>query len=244
MDIPLYSKSKGRKSQILGAALYRLFDSSSFCLHAQMRQAGSENEEFKDQLERVANGTFSIKDWESWKTQDLATMVEPTSSSFTDEATMLCARKVDMISFNTHHLKKTGNPIAKLKAENSPGASAFDSESAQGLRNTLFLSKGARVVLTSNLWTEAKLVNGSNGIVEYLVYKEGADSSKDLPSLVICHFPAYTGPSFLPGSVRLVPIVPKTVTWYSKGLQYSRSQFSLILSWALTIHKSQGIKCY
>ena len=240
MDIPLYSQRKGTNAQNLGAVLYKLFDNSSFCLRAQMRQAGSENEVFRDQLERIANGKFSIQDWESWKSQDFATMSDTAKSMFTNEATMLCARKADMTSFNTHHLKNTGNPIAKLKAENSSGASAFDSESAQGLRNSLYLSKGAKVVLTSNLWTEAKLVNGSNGTVEFLVYKEGRDASTDLPSMIICKFPDYTGPSFLPGTDGLVPIVPKRVTWYSKGVQYSRSQFSLILSWALTIHKSQG----
>ena len=240
MDIPLYSKRKGTNAQNLGAVLYKLFDNSSFCLLAQMRQAGSENETFREQLERLANGKFSIQDWESWRYQEFATMSEQDKSMFTNEATMLCARKADMTSFNTHHLKNTGNPITKLKAENSPGASAFDSESAQGLRNSLYLSKGAKVVLTSNLWTEAKLVNGSNGTVEFLVYKEGTIAGRDLPSIVICKFPDYTGPSFLPGTDRLVPIVPKRVTWYSKGVQYSRSQYSLILSWALTIHKSQG----
>ena len=78
-----------------------------------MRQAGSENEVFRDQLERIANGKFSIQDWESWKSQDFATMSDTAKSMFTNEATMLCARKADMTSFNTHLIKNTGKPIAK-----------------------------------------------------------------------------------------------------------------------------------
>ena len=72
--------------------------------------------------------------------------------------------------FNAYHLKRTGNPIARLRDANSTGASAFDAGEAQGLRNLIYLSKGAKIVLTSNLWASAKLVNGSQGSVEYLIY--------------------------------------------------------------------------
>ena len=74
MDTALYSKqkkSKGQNAQMLGSVLYRLFDESSHCLQAQMRQAGAENLEFREQLERLAIGEFSVNDWESWKTQGI-----------------------------------------------------------------------------------------------------------------------------------------------------------------------------
>ena len=109
-----------------------------------MRQTGNTNEDFRKQLERLATGKFSIQDWKSWKSQDLGTMKEMNKQSFINEGTMLCAKKADMTRFNTYHLKNTGHPITKLKAENSKGASSFDSDSAQGLRNSLFLSKGAK----------------------------------------------------------------------------------------------------
>ena len=144
---------------------------------------------------------------------------------FLDNATMLCAKKVDMIAFNSHHLRKTGNPIAKLGAINSQGAAVFDADSAQGLKNKLFLSVGAKIVLTSNIWTEAKLVNGSQGTVEYSIYGEGKDPSKGLPDVVICSFPNYTGPSCIPGTEKLVPVVPLTVTWLAKQKQFSRTLY-------------------
>ena len=117
---------------------------------------------------------------------------------FVDEATMLCANKKDMAEFNTYHLKRTSYPIARLNAINSRGASAFNTDHAQGLSNKSYLSRGAKVVLTQNLWTPAKLVNGSQGTVEVLIFKEGKHPSTHLPDVIICKFPEYCNPSFAP----------------------------------------------
>ena len=240
-DLPLYSDKGGHQFQQRGRLLYRLFDDFSYKLYQQMRQLGAENEEFKEQLERLATGQFTIEDWKTWSKHDIATKTEDERNLFIHQATMLCAMKRDMLEFNLYHLKRTGHPIARLKAENSQGASAFNADHAQGLNNRVYLSRGAKVVLTSNLWTAAKLVNGSQGTVEFLVFKEGNHPSTNLPDLVICKFPEYCGPSFVPNQEKLVPLIPQRATWFEKGEQYSRTQYPLIHSWALTIHKSQGL---
>ena len=205
-----------------------------------MRQAGDENSEFRAELERLATGEFSALDWKKWSMRDLAQMDEKTRKHFMSHGTKLCAMKRNMNSFNISHLKKTGNPICKIKAENSPGASGFPTERAQGLNNLLFLSKGAKIVLTSNIWSEAKLVNGAQGTVEFIIYEEGKFPPNHQPSFIICHFPAYVGPSFLPNSDKLVPLVAVTRNWNDKNKQFSRTQFPVILGWSITIHKSQG----
>lgn len=240
-DLPLYSKKGGHPFQERGRLLYRLFDDLTYQLYQQMRQQGAENEEFKQQLERLATGNFSIDDWKRWSKHDMSQLSENDRNLFVHQATMLCAMKKDMAEFNLYHLKRTGNPIARLNAENSKGATAFSTDLAQGLNNRIYLSRGAKIVLTSNLWTEAKLVNGSQGTVEFLVFKEGKHPSTHLPDLVICKFPDYCGPSFVDNKDKMVPLIPQTATWFDKGGQYSRTQFPLILSWALTIHKSQGL---
>ena len=43
------------------------------------------------------------------------------------------------------------------------GAATFEDDCAQGLKNCIYLAKNAKVVLTSNVWPEAKLVNGAQG---------------------------------------------------------------------------------
>jgi hypothetical protein len=91
---------------------------------------------------------------------------------------MLCAKKKDMADFNLYHLKKTGQLIARLKAVNSTGAATFDADHAQGLKNTTYLSKGAKIVLTSNIW------------VKFQLFKEGKCLSTNLPRLhlTILHY--------------------------------------------------------
>lgn len=240
MDLPLFSTKGGSLIQHQGRAIYKMFDGSSFILKSQMRQQGSENTTFISQLERLATGHFNVDDWRQWSKQDITKLGPEIKDQFIEEGTQLCARKKDQTAFNAYHLRKTGNPIAKVKAINSSGAHSFSADSAQGLRNKIYLSKGAKVVLTSNIWAESKLVNGSQGTVRYIIYKDGKSSGRDLPDLVLVEFPNYVGPSFLSSHDRIVPVVPQKATWYSKK-EFSRVQYPLILSWSLTIHKAQGV---
>ena len=57
---------------------------------------------------RLATGGFSISDWKAWSKHDINQMDDHEKSMFIEEATMLCAKKKDMASFNQYHLKKTG----------------------------------------------------------------------------------------------------------------------------------------
>ena len=241
-DIPLFRKQGiTQKHHQRGRVLYQLFDCDTYHLNIQQRQTGAENEEFRNQLERLAAGEFTVQDWTDWMKQDLNQMSKEEQAMFYEEATMLCAKKKDMAGFNTDHLKDTGNDIAKLSAVNTRGAAKFESDKANGLQNVLYLAKGAKVVLTSNLWSEAKLVNGSQGEVIGIIYKGGKSTKDSLPDVVLVRFPEYTGPSCLPNQEKIVPLTPQTCTWIEDGKQYSRTQYPLLLSWALTIHKAQGM---
>jgi len=96
-------------------------------------------------------------------------------------------------------------------------------------------------MLTRNLWTEKGLCNGSMGIVKHIVYQEG-DSPPNLPLAVIVQFDSfYTGPSICEDQSRCVPTVPLTNASDLHGSAYERQQLPLRLSWAVTIHKSQGL---
>ena len=99
------------------------------------------------------------------------------------------------------------------------------------------LANSARVMLTSNLWVDVGLVNGAMGTVKAICYRIGGPP--DLSIAVMVRFDSYSGPTFPDGTV---PITPLRRSWSSSGGHCSRLQLPLKLAWAVTIHKSQGLK--
>lgn len=51
-------------------------------------------------------------------------------------------------------------------------------------------------------------------------------------------FDKYTGPTFYNDSI---PILPVTASFQKSGVNCSRKQFLLMLGYAISIHRSQGI---
>ena len=81
-------------------------------------------------------------------------------------------------------------------------------------------------MLTSNLWTERGLVNGSMGSIYDITKDEGVSISA-LPSILLVRFNDYIGPDFIPGSPRIVPIFPATQQFEYKGVACAYTQFPL-----------------
>ena len=94
-------------------------------------------------------------------------------------------------------------------------------------------------MLTSNLWTEVGLCNGSFGTIEQIWFGENM-GPPNLPVAVLVHFPSYTGPAFLGACPKCIPVPPKVFEWMADGKHLSRQQVPLRLRYAMTIHKSQG----
>lgn len=97
-------------------------------------------------------------------------------------------------------------------------------------------------MLTKNIWQSRGLYNGSLGTVRGVVYNADVPQSSP-PYCILVEFDEYHGPSAVTNSNRhIVPIIPETVPFdQSCGKSGSRIQFPLVLGWAITIHKAQGL---
>jgi hypothetical protein len=73
-------------------------------------------------------------------------------------------------------------------------------------------------MLTSNLWTEIRLVNGSQGTIRDISWQ--STDLTDMPLVLLVEFDEYSGPLF-PNYGLFVPIFPVTCTFEYKGVACS-----------------------
>ena len=125
-------------------------------------------------------------------------------------------------------LKQLNMPIAHCFAEQR-NKHAHQSIDEEQFPLKFLLAIGQQVMLTTNLWVQAGLVNNSLGKFIDIVYK----SNEQLPSLpyfVVVEFLYYKGPLWDVLNPTYVPISPIT-----RG---SRRQLPLRMAWDLTIRKA------
>ena len=118
--------------------------------------------------------------------------------------------KTVLLSTTLKKLKFSGKPIARIEAlHNNSFAASTKPDDAAGLYPVVFLSVGACVMLTANLWPEVGLCNGAAGTVQHILYQE-YKNPPDLPIAALVNFAHFDGPSFLDHHHHCVPIPPIT----------------------------------
>ena len=241
-DKPMFtSEGKLLLCQSRGKMLFHLFN-RTIIFDEIMRQQGDDQKEFRNVLDRLADGNFNKEDFYFLAQRNLSgdQISDIERTDFLKNATKLCARNKDLISHNITRIKDLGTPIAVIKSENSDKAVAnILAAKAHGLPSQVMLAKGCKVILTSNLWKQAGLTNGAKGVVKYIVYEKGL-KPKALPNMVIVQFDQYIGPSYLEDFSKCVPIVPIRRDWYSGKKACWRYMLPLKPAYGTTIHTSQG----
>jgi hypothetical protein len=143
-----------------------------------------------------------------------------------------------------------GVPSITIDAMNSTAvAAAADDEDMGELTNQLHLCLDARVMIHRNLCVEHGLCNGTIGIVHDIIVNDTG-----FVTAVVLRVrratptqDGYKGPAYREGddgvdaSEVLVAINRRSTQIHKDGVLHERHQFPLMLAWALTIHKAQGL---
>ena len=174
-----------------------------------------ELETFLEVTERVGNLTWTLADhaWLARRNRSALTAAEvkefeqapmlmdtrkqkrgASEGEDADGADLVNARELEKLA------RKTGEPILEIRGHHDKPekdkdlrAELLPDDSFRGLAGTLRLCRGARVLLTQNLWVEAGLMNGALGYVRGYVWPSGGDprskeSKKRAPICVVIEF--------------------------------------------------------
>jgi hypothetical protein len=225
-----------------GQAAYQLFDRTIFLTTVQ-RQAGDEQARFRQALQELREVKLSIPSWNLLSSRVQAKLTQSEVDSFRD-ALRVYSTKARVNEYNYEHMVRLNAPAIQVEAKNQgKGAAQASSDNAGNLCNKFPAAKGARVMLTINLWQPAGLVNGAQGIVYDITWNAGADPYKDPPAVIMVDFDSYDGPSYLTTTEgrKICPIIPVTRDFLVGNETCARTQFPLIVAFAITVHKCQSL---
>ncbi|XP_052128693.1 uncharacterized protein LOC127750623 [Frankliniella occidentalis] len=240
-DRPIYSYNQ---KCALSQCGYNAMRNIQSCIVLNKIHRQTDNQ-FLNILTNISEGGVTKEDFEVLKTRMKGVTFE--DDAFKD-ALHLFATKEEVRNFNISklgQLKDSNNhvvPVLKVEARtNCVKAKKATTDEAQGLEQNLYLAKGCNIMLRTNLWLAKGLVNGAMGKIVDILYNVNTEVSINHPTVLLCEFDTYTGPSIIPGS-NIVPVPTMFSSWTNQHNEsLSRIQFPIALSYACSIHKSQGL---
>ncbi|KAK3917520.1 ATP-dependent DNA helicase, partial [Frankliniella fusca] len=203
--------------------------------------------DFQSVLNNIGDGSITSADYNFLKTRFTTSVSKTERVSFKDSVHLFSTR-LEVVNFNRErlaNLKTSANerlPVARVPAiHNTKRAELGTVTEAEGLHSVLYLARGARIMLKSNLWTEKGLVNGAIGTIVDIIYEEEKNPPYVSPGIIIVRFDNYDGP-YLDNDLKTVPISQQTKSWTSNsGENMTRTQFPIVLCYACSIHQSQSL---
>ena len=146
-----------------GYAIYQLFTTVIILNHIERQNGQSRSDADFRSLLRLRSGEITEDDWRLLLS---GSPNKANNSHLFDTAVRLFYDRLTVFQYNQDRLKALGRPIARINAiHSSPTAAAAQADDAGGLEPVLYLSEGAPVMLTRNLYSEAGLCNDTPGTV-------------------------------------------------------------------------------
>jgi hypothetical protein len=167
-----------------------------------------------------------------------------------EDAVRIYYTKERVNAYNHDHMLGLNSPALDVIASHQGiGAEKASSQDAGNLSKSFPVCVGCRVMLTRNVWTEVGLFNGAQGTVYDIGWASGADPLREPPVVIMVAFDKYDGPPYVVDGSELrdmkgrlvVPILRVQQDFNLKGNTCSRMQFPLVVSYAITVHKSQSV---
>ncbi|XP_055355792.1 uncharacterized protein LOC129601093 [Paramacrobiotus metropolitanus] len=241
LDRQLYGD--GFKSEMAdhGQLIYRNAFTKAFVFTTSQRQRGDDPEQqnFRDALDRLSVGESTIEDYEKMISRNYGLLPDEERESF-KTAIRLFTEREPACQYNIKALTDLRMPVAKIKAKhNNQTAARGNDQQAMGLEPALYLSRGSRVMLKRNLWTDKGLVNGSLGFVREIIYAPGTSPDDAMPLAVLVEFDKYKGPTF---ASNCVPICPITSEWTENGQKCCYKESSTLFCRDTTILSANGVQ--
>ena len=247
------------KWQLRGIEAYSLFQDVFFLDTIERSDGTPSSAYFKDLQLRCRDGEMNERDQAFFAT-NLHRKGDRLDEFSGPEVKRLVTTRKRRKALNDEYLGRAishGAPAMTITAVHEPpdGATATANEDTLRLEHELVLCRGARVMVTWNINIAAGLVNGTCGILHDIIV---ADSGVAVSLLVRVRKhtstrDGYKGPSFLDDEhmlrAGLDPAIESVVCIdrkrselsTSNGQRHSCSQFPVMASWAVTIHKAQGL---
>jgi hypothetical protein len=239
---PLYYDKEVQGVEIKGRNAYMRFNKTVF-LSVVQRQCGDDQAAFRKALGELRLLQLSHESWKLLSGRVQAKLNDQEVARFAD-ALRVYATKDRVNEYNHYHLDRLNRPVVQVIATNvGPGAAAAPDDKAGNLAKQVPVCIGARLMLTCNLWQQVGLCNGARGTVYDIGWAPGADPVQDPPCVIMMEFDKYSGPVFLTTADgrKVVPILPVDRDFLIGSTLCTRTQFPLIVCYAITVHKSQSI---
>ena len=169
-DKPLYHAIPITSIGEQGYLTYQMFD-NVVKLNINQRVQGNDAEQtcFRELLSRLRKGESAVDDWKLLLTRQ---PLKISNLSEFNDATRLFYSNEEVGNFNYEQLVKLQKPIAQINARHSSAiARKTAADEFSGLQPLLYLAKGAKVMLTMNLWPSVGLCNSATGTVEHFIYE-------------------------------------------------------------------------